>query len=588
MKKEIEEQGVEVFGTKEVSVKEFMGGTDKSLVLLSSPELAKENLVALHDKYETRVGELVLIDKLSPAELKELNSIRGELREPRYLVQKIEKNNTSVFEAYKKTDKANLKELIEINKSLEDKADEKIKIEEYRKKNEKAEAERLEREREANLRKSIDDFESDSYKIVQSTTISDIEANKTMLDALVNKEIDYEEFDILFEQAKNRIQNAWDLKCDDIQEKEEQRLENERMKQEIFNVRVIRFKEFGFELEDGIIFRSVQLPHTYTKDELLNIDSATFERAILNLREAKEEIEQSKIDSEANRISELQASRLTEILPYVAFGEPVDITKLSELSDNEYQSILLAKKFLFEADVISKNRIKEEQEAKAEEEKEAVYEIRKKRLQESGMEYSDEHDTLWLEEESEYILLKEDVSDCNALEFEETFSEVRKIIQDAKDKVENDKVFEIRKGRLAEIGVFYDEVNGFSNQFGNTNSEVVYKMDSNEFEACISDTKLAIKKSKSDAEEAEKQKYIDLKLAEDDAKRLRNENKARIKRLAKDKSVLKVSFEKVRDIVIEQFVFFKFDNEETEAFRKSVELKFGTLFEEFEIELEKL
>jgi len=131
-----EKTAVVVFGTKEVSVKEFMGSEQKSLMLLSDYEKAKQNLLELKEKHEERVAELVALGPLTSNELKELNAIRAELREPRYLVQKIESNNISVFESYKKRDKANLKTLIDINKELEVKADDKIKLEEERKKRE--------------------------------------------------------------------------------------------------------------------------------------------------------------------------------------------------------------------------------------------------------------------------------------------------------------------------------------------------------------------------------------------------------------------------------------------------------------------
>ena len=465
MKEEIEQQGVSVFGTNEISVKEFMNGLDKSLMLLSNYDLAKENLVALKNKHEARVEELILLEKLSPGELKELNSIRGELREPRYLIQKIEKNNVSTFESYKKADKANLKELVDINKLLEDKADDKIKIEDDRKKNEKAELERLEREREANLRKSIDDFESDSYKIIQSTTITDVDLNKSMLDALVNKEIDYAEFDILFEQARLRVQNAWDLKCNDIQEKENQRLENQRLEKE---------------------------------------------------------------NAESKRISELQASRLSEILPYIAFGEAVDLTKLSELSDNEYQSVLLAKKCLFEADA------KEKQDAK------------------------------------------------NKLEAEN-------LERENKAKADKEKIFEIRVNRFSEIGmarafdkfVHADDVLEIS-------FESVINADAIDFETIITNTKLFIEKAKSDAEKAEVQKVKDLETAKADADRLKKENKARVKRLSADKYYLSGTFSKIQDVVLSEITSALFENEETETFRKEVLLKFENLLDQCITELEKL
>jgi len=118
---------------------------------------------------------------------------------------------------------------------------------------------------------------------------------------------------------------------------------------------------------------------------------------------------------------------------------------------------------------------------KLEEEKEAIYIIRKKRLMEFGMNYSTEHDTFWLDENADYILLKDDIFDYTALEFEKTFSEIEKIITDAK---------------------------------------------------------YAIEQAKINTEKAEKQKIIDEKLAKEDAERLKKENKARIKTFAADKKLL--------------------------------------------------
>lgn len=334
----VEKQEIEVFGTKEVSVKEFMGSTDKSLILLADYDLSKKNLEELKLKHEARVLELVSVEELAPEELKELNSIRAELREPRYLVQNIEKNNISVFESYKKTDKANLKSLIEINKELEDKASDKIKLEDDRKKAKKEAEAKAEEVRVATLKAKIETFESDCYVIIQGSTIENVEENKSKLDALVNEEFDYEEYDILFEQARSRVQSSWDLKCNDIQLREEQRLDNERMKQEIFDVRVNRFKELGFFVDENDVFRSAELSHTYTKSELMNIDSATFERAIEHIKVSKEEVEKAKRDAEIKREKDEQFEVRKNRLAEIGFGlglKEFDYNGIIEISYNK-------------------------------------------------------------------------------------------------------------------------------------------------------------------------------------------------------------------------------------------------------------
>lgn len=419
-----EEQNIDVFRTKEVSVAEFMGSTDKNLILLSSPKLAKENLIALKKKHEKRAEELISIEKLSPAELKELNVIRGELREPRYLVQKIQTNNTSVFEAYKKTDKANLSELIEINKSLEDKVDEKIKAEDERKKQEKEEEKKAEEKRIQAIKDKIDAFESASYEIIQKMTFDDIESSKEKLSALEENDFDFEEYDISYDKAKDRVISALDTKVETLTKNENQRLDNIRLEQE---------------------------------------------------------------NAEAKRKADLQADRLNEIMPYVAFGVAVDLTKLSELTDENYTEILKGKKELFDTDVLAKQQIENDRLAKEEEEKEAVYEIRKKRLEEAGMKYSDEHDTFWTELVADLILLKDDIYDETTLEFEDTLVEVKKSIEGEQRKIE---VRAEREKLFAEAGMPLGE--GFDSlkfsDFTLTASDV-YDTTQEEFDAVFKNAK---------------------------------------------------------------------------------------------------
>ena len=120
MSTEIENKSLEVFGTTEVSLKDFMGTSKKNLVVLENYDKAKENLLELKVKHEARITELIAKERLTKEELKELTSIRGELRSPRYLIQNLKKDNASVFATYSKNDKLKWDDLIEINEPLED------------------------------------------------------------------------------------------------------------------------------------------------------------------------------------------------------------------------------------------------------------------------------------------------------------------------------------------------------------------------------------------------------------------------------------------------------------------------------------
>lgn len=376
--------------------------------------------------------------------------------------------------------------LIEITQPLEDQWQEEVKAWEDRKANEKKLADEAEALRIKTINNKIDEIETSCYEIIQKMTFSEIEFSKTQLFAFFTVEFDFEEYDILFDQAKSRVEVALENKVNSLTASENQRLDN------------IRLEEEAIELK---------------------------------------------------RLADLQAERLTAIMPYVAFGQAVDLTKLSELTKGEWEVIFDAKKALFDASVLENKKIEDERIAKEEEEKETIYEIRKKRLEEAGMKYSDEHGTLWLEEADEYILLKEDVSDYSALEFEETISEVKSIVQAAKDQVEKEKAFEIRKERLAEIGIVEKENGWFSdvNNDSTMNKTLVYESDAKRFEQAILESKEAIKIGNYLREKAEAQKALDLKLAKEDAERLKNENKARIKKYAADKKTL-IEFVKSLDV----------------------------------------
>jgi hypothetical protein len=311
------ETQVEVFGTKEVSVKEFMGSSDKSLVLLSDYEKAKENLEQLKDKHQSRVEELVSIEKLSPKENKELNSIRAELREPRYLIQNIEKNNISVFESYKKTDKANLKGLIEINVDLEDKATEKLQAEDKRKKEEKEAEAKADELRIAKIKNVIDTIETYCYEVIQKMTFENLEISTALVEKSLNEEYDFEEFYLLLDQVKERVVKQLLEKTNDITQRENQRLENEAMKIEIFEVRLNRLKEVGY-FADGLgNFVHSDFSTFLEKDGVYNCTSEVFEKTLSDTKLALGQIEQAKRDAELKKQKdeqfEIRKNRLAEI-----------------------------------------------------------------------------------------------------------------------------------------------------------------------------------------------------------------------------------------------------------------------------------
>ena len=335
---------------------------------------------------------------------------RTALLKGRTELEKQDKLIASKLTSFRKEVKQETDNLIAITLPYEEKQQSEVKRFEEIKAAEKAEEKRIEQLRVDTIKSKINNFETASYGVIQDTTIENVDLHKSMLDAFANADFDYEEFDILFEQAKARIQTSWDLKCSDIQEKESQRVENERL---------------------------------------------------------QKEAEQARI------VSELQASRLNELTPYIAYGEPIDLTNLHSIEESVWIEAIASKKALFEAE----QKKQQEAQEKIESDKQKIFEIRVKRFEDAGV--------------------------------------------------------ELGEGFVARI------INrGDGTQFRLT-KEMVLDSDTIEFETLFSNTLLEVKKHRLNVENAEEQRIADEKLAKEDAERLKKKNKAREKRLAKDKKVLK-------------------------------------------------
>ncbi len=337
--------------------------------VLKLDDLKVSNLPELQgwkDKQEKLVKDNPFVEIIDNKTYEQACKNRTALLKGRTELEKQEKLIASKLSTFRKDVKTETEKLVAITLPHEEKQQEAVKAWEKIKADQKAEEERLENLRIEGIKSKIDTFESDSYKIIQATTFEDIELSKTSLGALVDAEYDFEEFDILFEKAKARVQSSWDLKCGDLQEKENQRLENERLAKEA---------------------------------------------------------------ADAKAKSELQASRLNEILPYVAFGEPVDLTKLSELDKGEYESILLAKKCLFEAKEKEKERLAEAAAAKAKEEKDKIFEIRKSRLFELGYEVSSDGENIQHSKYKDLTCGIEEVYNYDLFDFEEFISGAKSSVE---------------------------------------------------------------------------------------------------------------------------------------------------------------
>lgn len=391
---------------------------------------------------------------------------RTALLKGRTELEKQDKLIASKLTSFRKEVKQETDNLIAITLPYEEKQQSEVKRYEEIKAAEKAEKDRLEQERIDCIKTRIDNCETESYRIIQNTTIDNIEIHKTMIDAFVNAEFDYEEFDILFEQSKDRIQTSWDLKCADIQEKEAQRIENERLQKEA---------------------------------------------------------------EQARRVSELQASRLSELTPYIAYGEAMDLTNLHSIEESVWVEVIASKKALFEAE----QKEKQEAQEKIEADKQKIFEIRKNRLEEIGFTIDNEnvfrHPDLNLGIIQGYAY--NSIFDADVIDFETIISEAKIAIDKAKELRIEEKIklrVEVLKnlGFKEDVGVEYPFI--LSDEIF-INEEILANRDDLWFNEFVSDAKKYLHSK------AEQQRLADEKLAKEDAEKLKKENKAREKRLAKDK-----------------------------------------------------
>lgn len=459
----VENFEVEIFATKELVINELGTLKNKKLIVLADQASAIANLEWLKVKHEARIGELIIIEELSSVELKELKKINSELKNPRILINKYKTEGVSVIAHCSSQFKSVWDSLISINKPLEDKVYEKIKKEEQRVKDKKAEQERLKQEEEDKIMKSINDFESNSILIIQKMTINSKESDLGLLNDLLTSMVDVEPFDVLMEKAQDRVAEAYRIKVEDLNTSELQRIKNEKLEKE---------------------------------------------------------------NKKAKELADLQAKRLKELAPIMAFVKDVDITNLSSLSQIKYDTILAEANFLYEYDVKQKESEQEKKDADAKADKDAVFEIRKNRLAEIGFLHNKQNQSYFNSEFDLYLnddvynsdtLEFENILTIAKSEIQKTKDKAKKLIDDAelkakqeaedlrlsiekanKLKLEN----EARRKRLANdkalLSEYIDDVS--RNEFHYINSDLKNQESKDLFNSMVADKEVLVLKFRNQLE----------------------------------------------------------------------------------------
>lgn len=456
-------------------------------------------------------------------------------------LQNQEKLVASTFATIRKEVGSETAVLIQITQPLENQWQEAVKAWEDRKEREKQEAKEAEELRIKTIKDKIDEIESSCHEIIQKMVFSEIDFSKTQLFAFFTIDFDFEEYDILFEQVKSRVESALETKIASLTTAENQRLDN------------------------------------------------------IRLEEA---------NKEAKRLSDLQASRLNEILLYVAFGEAVDLTKLSELEDEAYSEILASKKALFEADAKEKKEAQDkldaenlERKQKAKADKEKMFEIRKGRLAEIGLNPFEDESCFVYELRGynffySYVKSFEDINNSDIIEFENIISDAKKCISDAEERLKDKKIKEEEAAKELEEQELAKEKE--------TKSRVVKLLEAGlkhseehdtYFVAADCDFILLIEDVSNESPEefeetlyAVKQAIFDYQKSKEDAENLKKENKARVKRLAGDKELLS----NIIDAELSVCLDCNYENKEILEFVETAKTRIAVFKKELLTELEKL
>jgi colicin import membrane protein len=272
---------------------------------------------------------------------------RTALLKGRTALENQEKLIASKIATFRKSVGEKTKQLIDITLPHEEKQQSEVKRWEQIKEDERLENERIENQRIDNIKTMISDFESKCYEKIQSMTFETGLSVKNELDVLFNSEMDVQEFEILLDQAKMRVQNQFDAKSNDLTEKENQRKENERLrlekeesdkklreieqqqqkdreereakereqKEKVFEVRKQRLFGLGFEFGNvGFVFKEFNF--FLSSEVIFNCDVIDFENifndSVKKIESERDQIAKEKQQREANEKAEQLAKQKAE------------------------------------------------------------------------------------------------------------------------------------------------------------------------------------------------------------------------------------------------------------------------------------
>lgn len=306
-------------------------------------------LQGLKDKQLELVKECPFVEIVDNKSYELAKKNRTTLLKGRTSLESQDKLIASKLSAFRKDVKSVTDELILITLPHEEKQQEEVKRFEQIKENERLEKERIENERIENIKGKISEFENYAYSKINSWNTDTLKVQDNYTEIILESvsDFDFEEFDILYQQAKLRVQEHAENKVNSLTIQENQRIENERLarekaesdakleaiqkqqekerlereekereeKQKINEVRKNRVLELGFDMgQQSYFYKEINLHLSY--EAVMDADVIYFEN-ILNdakkmIQEAKDVKEKAELEKLANEKAILEAKKKSE------------------------------------------------------------------------------------------------------------------------------------------------------------------------------------------------------------------------------------------------------------------------------------
>jgi len=400
---------------------------------LSLENLKVSNLPELQgwkDKQENLVKENPFVEITDNKTYEVACKSRTALLKGRTSLEGQDKLIASKLAGFRKDVKSETEKLISITLPHEEKQQVEVKRYESIKENERLERERIENERVAVIKNKISEYETTFYEAISKFDESVLDRLE-LLNVLFDLDFDFEEYDVLFLQTKERMKVSFDNKILDITEKKRQRIENERLKAESEeNAR--KAKELQDKLDEA-----EKEAKSKAKEAQDKIDSDNLER-----EQQAEKEKQQVFEIRKNRLAgigfELNIESGFFLHPYLFDGFNYD--GILNYSAIDFETIFL------DAMEKIKKAINDEVE------KEKAFELRTAKLLEIGFVYSDEHDTYFIANDSDFILLSDDIKNESEEQFNETLLESKQVISDYKlSKADAEKLKKENKARIKRL-----------------------------------------------------------------------------------------------------------------------------------------